>query len=100
MRRTHGRQLVGIVGRSKWRDVSEVQNEINHLVRQSFMFHYRGWGGLRAVFAAAEVAICCRLLQTVAPYLLTVKRLQTVHKLLQFVAKCQNLQMDPSARNR
>jgi hypothetical protein len=32
--------------------VSQLQNEIDHIVRRSFMFHYRVFNCLEAVFAA------------------------------------------------
>jgi hypothetical protein len=52
-----------IVGRSKWPGMNQLQNEINHLVRRSFMFHYQILGVWETVFAAGR---CCNLLQTVS----------------------------------
>jgi hypothetical protein len=51
-----------------------------------------GFGWLAAVVAARE---CCNLLQTVSNDRRDSKLLQTVHKLLQSVAKRSNLQIKP-----
>ena len=70
-----------------WFRVSQLENEINHIVRRSFMFHYRVFGGLKAIFAAAEVAICCILLTNCCRRISRVKTVadcsQTVCNLLQ-----------------
>jgi hypothetical protein len=56
----------------------------------NFMFHYRGLGCLRDVFVAPGR---CNLLQSVANALREANLLQTVHKLLQSVAKHENLRI-------
>jgi hypothetical protein len=56
----------------------------NPTTHPNLMFHYRVFGCLGLVFAAGG---CCNLLQTVAGAGWLPKLLQTVHKLLQAVAK-------------
>ena len=45
-------------------DMSQLENKINHLVRQSFMFHYAFLAASESVFGGPIVANCFKLLQT------------------------------------
>ena len=65
--------------------MSELENKINDIVRRSFMFHYRVFGCLEAVFATAKVAISCTLFTNCCTYSLVLKtvadRSQSVNSL-------------------
>jgi hypothetical protein len=49
-----GRQLLGTSDSQSDAGVSQLPNEINHLVRRSFMFHYRVFGCLGAAVAGGH----------------------------------------------